>query len=88
MYQIEFLKEAVNDLKRIDKIWQKRITGKIKLLAEDPQILENNIKKLKGEKGAYFRLRVGDYRVILDIIDDKLIIHVIELGHRKNIYKK
>ncbi|MBT3407055.1 type II toxin-antitoxin system RelE/ParE family toxin [Candidatus Woesearchaeota archaeon] len=45
-----------------------------------------HVKKLVASK--YFRLRVGDYRVILDIIDNKLIIHVIELGHRKNIYKK
>ena len=43
------------------------------------------VKKLVG--CPYFRLRVGDYRIILDIKDDKLIIFVIGLGHRKNIYK-
>ncbi|MDD5086545.1 MAG: type II toxin-antitoxin system RelE/ParE family toxin, partial [Candidatus Nanoarchaeia archaeon] len=46
----------------------------------------SHIKKLVGSN--YFRLRVGDYRVILDIIENKLIIHVIEVGHRKNIYKR
>ncbi|GCC10702.1 hypothetical protein IPdc08_00735 [archaeon] len=35
----------------------------------------------------YFRLRVGDYRVILDMIDNELIIHVVEIGHRKKRYK-
>lgn len=42
------------------------------------------IKKLVGSQ--YYRLRVGDYRVILDIRQDKLIIFVVEVGHRKNIY--
>jgi mRNA interferase RelE/StbE len=42
------------------------------------------IKKLAGSP--YYRLRVGDYRVILDIRQDKLIIFVVEVGHRKNIY--
>jgi len=41
------------------------------------------VKKLVGSP--YFRLRVGDYRVILDIKENELIIHVLELGHRKNI---
>lgn len=45
-----------------------------------------HVKKLVGCK--YYRLRVDDYRVILDIIDNELIIHVIELGHRKKVYKK
>ncbi len=44
------------------------------------------MKKLFG--GKYFRLRVGDYRVVLDIINDVLRIHVIEIGHSKKIYKK
>lgn len=42
------------------------------------------VKRLIGSP--YYRLRVGDYRVILDIKQDKLIIFVVEVGHRKNIY--
>ncbi len=42
------------------------------------------VKRLVGSP--YYRLRVGDYRVILDIKQDKLIIFVIELGHRRNVY--
>ncbi|MFH1823173.1 MAG: type II toxin-antitoxin system RelE/ParE family toxin [archaeon] len=44
------------------------------------------VKKLVGSEG--YRLRVGDYRVILNILKDKLVIFVIEIGSRKNIYKK
>lgn len=43
-----------------------------------------HVKKLVGNP--YFRLRVGDYRVILDIKNNELVILVIEIGHRKNIY--
>ncbi len=42
------------------------------------------VKKIQGTN--YFRVRAGDYRIILDIRQNKLIIFVIELGHRKNIY--
>lgn len=44
------------------------------------------VKRLVGSP--YYRLRVGDYRVILDIQQTKLIILVLELGHRRNVYKK
>jgi mRNA interferase RelE/StbE len=44
------------------------------------------VKKLVGDPG--YRLRVGEYRVIIDIYKDKLVILVIKIGHRKNIYKK
>jgi mRNA interferase RelE/StbE len=44
----------------------------------------NGFKKLKGREG--FRIRIGNYRVIYNIIDSELVIEVIALGHRKNIY--
>ncbi|BBD58903.1 plasmid stabilization system [Nostoc sp. HK-01] len=46
----------------------------------------HGVKKLKGKENAY-RIRVGDYRIIYDIFDDVLLISVIEVGHRSNIYK-
>ncbi len=51
-------------------------------LAEDPR--PNGCKKLKGRDG--YRIRVGNYRVIYGIFDTELIIDVIAVGHRKNIY--
>ena len=86
MYSVEFLKEAVEELSNIDPIWQKHILNKIKILSADPKNLANNIKKLKGKYQEYYRLRVGDYRVIYSQENDRLIILIIRIGHRKEIY--
>ena len=86
MSTVEFIKEAVEELSRIDLIWQKRILNKIKILSADPKNLANNIKKLKGKYRDYYRLRVGDYRVIYSRENDRLIIIIIRIGHRKEIY--
>lgn len=86
MSTVEFIKEAVEELSRIDPIWQKRILNKIKILSADPKNLANNIKKLKGKYRDYYRLRVGDYRVIYSRENDRLIIIIIRIGHRKEIY--
>ena len=86
MCTVEFIKEAVEELSRIDPIWQKRILNKIKILSADPKNLANNIKKLKGKYRDYYRLRVGDYRVIYSQENDRLIIIIIRIGHRKEIY--
>ena len=86
MCTVEFIKEAVEELSRIDPVWQKRILNKIKILSADPKNLANNIKKLKGKYRDYYRLRVGDYRVIYSRENDRLIIIIIRIGHRKEIY--
>ena len=86
MYSIEFLKEAVEELNNIDLIWQKRILNKIKILSINPESLSNNIKKLKGKYREYYRLRIGDYRVIYSQENDRFVIIIIRIGHRKEIY--
>ncbi|MEH2047734.1 type II toxin-antitoxin system RelE family toxin [Nostoc sp.] len=63
---------------------QERIQIQIDDLATEPR--PNGVIKLKGEENTY-RIRVGDYRVIYDIFDDLLVVNVVEVGHRKNIYK-
>jgi len=67
-------------------VWQKRILNKIKVLSADPEILANNIKKLKGMYQDYNRLRVGDYRVIYSREKERFLIIIIRIGHRKEIY--
>ena len=86
MSTVEFIKEAAEELSRIDPIWQKRILNKIKILSADPKNLANNIKKIKGKYRDYYRLRVGDYRVIYSRENDRLIIIIIRIGHRREIY--
>ncbi|WP_406871231.1 type II toxin-antitoxin system RelE/ParE family toxin (plasmid) [Thioclava sp. 'Guangxiensis'] len=59
-----------------------RIFGKINDYAEDPASQANNVKSLKGRKG--IRLRVGDWRVIMD--DQGMVLDVLEIGPRGNVY--
>ncbi len=88
MYTLKFLGQAVDDLKRIDLAHQKIIKAKLKILAENPLALKNNIRRLSGTGEAIFRLRVGAYRVIFKKEKADLVILVIRIGHRKNIYAK
>jgi mRNA interferase RelE/StbE len=86
MYAVEFLPAATKELKQLDFVIQTQIKKKILLLATDPDKLKNNIKPLKGEYRGKFRLRVGEYRVIFQIKEEKLLITIIRIGHRKEIY--
>jgi mRNA interferase RelE/StbE len=63
---------------------QKRIVAKIKEVAADPYATHNNVTKLQGRDG--YRLRVGDWRVIYDLHDDRLELWVLQVGVRGGIY--
>ena len=86
MYKLKFIGKALNDLKKIDRAHQKIIKEKLLILAENPEALKSNIKKLTGTKDDYYRLRVGSYRVIFKREEKKLIILIVRIGHRKEIY--
>lgn len=79
-YNINLTKKAEKFIKKQDKDTQKRL---IKAIIELP---EGDIKKLKGMDEVY-RLRVGDFRVLFERNDSELIIVVIEIGNRGQIYK-
>ena len=81
MYEIEFSKNAEKQLYKLDKETQSRVISTLERIRIRPH---SYIKRLVNSP--YFRLRVGDYRIILDVRESKLLIFVIELGHRKNIY--
>jgi mRNA interferase RelE/StbE len=86
MYAIEFLPSAKKELSQLDRVIQKQLKEKIILLATDPDKLKNNIKALKGEYSGKFRLRVRDYRIIFRITEEKILITIIRIGHRKEVY--
>lgn len=81
MYSVEFSKTAEKQLYKLEKDVQARIVSALERCRVRPH---HYVKKLAGMP--YFRLRAGDYRIILDIKNDRLIIFVIEVGHRRNIY--
>lgn len=82
MYEIVLTDIAKKQLKKLERDIQERIIGVLERLRIRPESCD--IKKLVGMPG--FRLRVGKYRVILDIDKNKLIILVLEIGHREKIY--
>ena len=82
MFDLFFTEESKKFLKKLNKQDSKRIISSIERCKIRPH---SHVKKLVSSP--YFRLRVGDYRVILDIQSGKLLIIVIEIGHRKDIYK-
>ena len=82
-YTIEFRNKVLKALIKINEPFYSAIKKQIYELADNPR--PPGYKKLKGRKG--YRIRVGDYRVIYEIFDDILLIDVIDLGHRKDIYE-
>jgi mRNA interferase RelE/StbE len=84
IYEVKFTKGARKMFRKLSQELQDRIQTKIDDLAIEPR--PNGVKKLKGEENSY-RIRVGDYRVIYDIFDDVLLVSVVEVGHRSEVYK-
>ncbi|MEA3284914.1 MAG: type II toxin-antitoxin system RelE/ParE family toxin [Synergistota bacterium] len=87
-WTIEYDLAAVKDLKRIDKKEAKRIVDYMEeriAVQDNPGTLG---KPLKGPLGAFWCYRVGDYRLICSIEDNKVTILVVRIGHRGDVYKK
>jgi len=81
-YQIELRPAALKALRNIDQQDRGRIHGAIALLGEDPR--PPGAKALQGRDA--MRVRVGNYRIIYTIRDEVLLIVVVALGHRKDVY--
>ena len=80
-YKIEFDKRAIKFISKQPKPQRERLFKAISILP-----LSGDIKAMQGHPG-YFRLRVGDYRVIYTVDNNVLIVRVIEVGNRGDIYK-
>jgi mRNA interferase RelE/StbE len=83
-YRIELRPAAIRALKRIHPEDKERVQGAIALLGQDPR--PPKAIALSGRPG--YRVRVGDYRIIYTIQDDVLLVVVVNLGHRRDIYQK
>ena len=87
VWVVEFSDDAIRELKKLNKQLQQRITT---FLVERVQNSDNpraTGKALQGKLASYWRYRVGDYRLICHIKDGELIVLIIEIGHRKDIYR-
>jgi mRNA interferase RelE/StbE len=83
-YRIQFAPSASHQLGRLPRIVQRRIAMRIDQLAINPR--PRGSIKLAGEDDLY-RIRVGKYRVIYVIHDDQLIVLVLRIGHRRDVYR-
>ncbi|HUW68030.1 MAG TPA: type II toxin-antitoxin system RelE/ParE family toxin [Candidatus Nanoarchaeia archaeon] len=81
-YGILFSDSALKQLKKLEINVQERIISTLERIRIRPQA---HVTKLVGDPG--YRLRVGEYRVIMDIDDGNLVILILKVGHRKKIYK-
>lgn len=86
-YSIEWSKESVKIIDKLDKPLRTLITKKVKLLTtSDAQNLD--ITPLKGSRHQLFRLVCNSYRIIFSIENNILVIHVLTIGHRREIYEQ
>ncbi len=81
-YKIIWSISAVKQLKSLDRSIVKRILEKVDALSKNP---ERYVEKLIGYP--YYRLRVGDYKVILEINRESIFILILKVGHRSSVYK-
>lgn len=86
-YAFEFTATARRQLRTIDQTTALRILHALSRLGDDPYRDDADVKKLSGHDDLY-RLRVGAYRIAYTIDDGKLIILVVEVGHRRDIYRR
>lgn len=84
-YTIKFNRRYLKDLEKIPNKDRTQIRSDILFLADDPR--PKNCKKLKGFKEDTYRIRCGNYRVVYSIRDDILLVLIVEVGHRKDVYR-
>lgn len=84
-YQVSILPEALRTLTKLDEGVRRRVAAKIDQLAENPR--PSGAKALQGDRKGYLRIRVGDWRVVYRVEDDKLLVLVVRIGHRGEVYR-
>jgi mRNA interferase RelE/StbE len=87
-YRVEFDPAALKDLKKLDRAVQQRLVGFLKTRVaalDDPRSIG---EALAGARlGNYWKYRVGDWRIICDIHDDRIVVRVLRLGNRREVYR-
>ena len=87
-YKVEFTDRALKDLKKLDRHTAVLILGWIRKNLENCENPRQHGKGLTANKSGQWRYRVGDYRLLAEIEDSKIIILILNVGHRREIYDK
>jgi mRNA interferase RelE/StbE len=83
-YKIFFKSSADRQLRRLPEALQRRIVGEVAMLSHDPR--PKGVVKLAGCENLW-RIRIGDYRVVYEIQEDRLVVLVLRVAHRKDVYR-
>ena len=84
-YRVEVAPAALRQLRMLDSPARRRVQAAIELLADQPR--PSRAKKLVGGEGEW-RARTGDYRIVYEVRDDVLVVLVVGVGHRRDIYER
>jgi mRNA interferase RelE/StbE len=82
-YKLEIKRSVAKDLKRLPRADQKRLLARIQALSIDPR--PQGSEKLVGQNR--YRLRQGNYRILYKIIDDRCIVVIVTVAHRRDVYR-
>ncbi|MGW7461545.1 type II toxin-antitoxin system RelE family toxin [Streptomyces sp. NPDC054797] len=85
-YAFRFTTAAQRQLRAIDRPAAMRILAALTALGDDPYREDADIKKLTGPSGLY-RLRVGSYRIAYQVLDGELVVLVVKVGDRRDVYR-
>jgi mRNA interferase RelE/StbE len=83
-YRVEIARRAVKSIAALPRKEQQRIRAAIDLLADNPR--PPGCVAMAGEAHAY-RVRTGDYRIVYEVFDDRLLVQVVRARHRRDIYR-
>ena len=83
-YEVKLARRAEKSLASLERREQQRIRAALDLLAESPR--PPACVAMQGEESVY-RVRVGDYRIVYEVLDAVLLIHLVRVGHRREVYR-
>ena len=86
-YTIEFVKSARKEFERLPVKMQEKTAEALHLLAQNPYSELLKVKKMKGAAD-FYRIRLGEYRVVYQLRNDRLVVIVIKVGHRREVYRR
>jgi len=86
VYRIEFTRSSKAEFEKLPQKVQDRVLEALTFLSQNPFSDMLRIKKLKGVENLY-RIRIGDYRILYEVRSDVLVVLIIKIGHRREVYR-
>ena len=85
-YRVRFLESATGELAQLDQPTGRRLVKRLNWLADN--LTNVRLETLAGDLTGFYKLRVGDYRIIYEVLRDEQVIVVHQVGHRREVYRK